>query len=72
MAKQPIPVREVVKLSSRSRQAVYKAIKAGNLTEADLFGVAAVADNQKLADFIEAGNLAAKQNGKNGSKKAGK
>lgn len=52
MAKPPIPIREVVRLSGKSRQAVYKAIKSGNLIEADLYGVKAVADNQKLADFI--------------------
>ena len=52
MAKPPIPIREVVRLSGKSRQAVYKAIKSGHLVEADLYGVKAVADNQKLADFI--------------------
>lgn len=63
MAKQPIPIREVVKRSKRSRQAVYKAIDAENLTEADLFGVRAVVDDQKLADFIAAGLAASEQNG---------
>lgn len=63
MAKPPIPIREVVKRSKRSRQAVYKAIDAKNLTESDLFGVLAVVDDQKLADFIAAGIAANRQNG---------
>ena len=63
MPKLPIPIREVVKLSGRTRQAVYKAIRAENLTETDLFGVKAVVDNQKLAEFIREGKLAQK-NGK--------
>lgn len=65
MAKPPIPIREVVRLSGKSRQAVYKAIKSGNLTEADLYGVKAVADNQKLADFIG-------EQSENGNKRAGR
>lgn len=71
MAKQPIPIREVVKLSKRSRTAVYKAIEAGRLMPADLFGVVAVVDNHKLAAFVEAGQAAAKKNG-NGNRKAAK
>jgi hypothetical protein len=56
MAKQPIPVREVVRLSGKTRQAIYKAITAGRLTEADLYGVQAVADDKKLAEFLSNGN----------------
>jgi len=67
MAKQPIPIREVVNRSKRSRQAVYKAIDAGNLTEADLFGVRAVLDDHKLAEFVAAGIAAHEQ--QNGNKK---
>ena len=69
MAKQPIPIREVVRLSRRSRQAVYKAIEAKNLIGADLFGVKAVVNNQKLVDFIRSGRTtSAKKNGNKRSK----
>lgn len=57
--------------SKRSRTAVYKAIESGNLTEADLFGVRAVVDNQKLATFIENG-LKAAATESNGNKKKGR
>lgn len=65
MAKQPIPIREVVLRSKRSRTAVYKAILTDRLTKTFLFGVTAVVDDRKLAEFIEAGQLddAAKRNG---------
>jgi len=60
MGKQPIPIREVARLSKKSRQAVYKAIAADRLTEADLYGMIAVADNHKLAEFLRR----VKRNGK--------
>jgi hypothetical protein len=73
--KSPIPIRRVVELSRRSRQAVYKAIKTGSLVEADLFGVKAVVDDHKLAAFVKSGMMERKrktsQNG-HGTKKRGK
>jgi len=62
----PIPIREVVRRSGRRRQAVYKAITAGRLTESDLFGTQAVADDDKLAGFIKKAKADAKK--KNGKK----
>lgn len=56
-----IPIREVVKRSGRRRQAVYKALEAGRLTKADVFGVAGVADDANLADFVKKAKADAKK-----------
>lgn len=60
-----IPISEVAEQADVTRQAVYKAILAGRLTEVSQLGKKGVKEDQKLRDFINSNLKKENGNGKN-------